>query len=149
MATEKKFAGGTDPLVEDQGDGSHIPVIKVRGLGASGALDTTAQATNTSLGTDGASPPTITGTGVRGWLRGIYEKLTRGFCARRAVAVTINTALATPCDALYVGTGGDMTVLTPDGTTAVFKNLQSGTTLGVGASNVTSATAADIVALYY
>lgn len=28
-----------------------------------------------SLGTDGASPPSITGTGIRGWLRGIYEKL--------------------------------------------------------------------------
>ena len=28
-----------------------------------------------SLGTDGASPPSIAGTGIRGWLRGIYEKL--------------------------------------------------------------------------
>jgi hypothetical protein len=26
-------------------------------------------------GTDGATPPTIAGTGIRGWLRGIYEKL--------------------------------------------------------------------------
>lgn len=32
------------------------------------------QAQTTSLGTDGASPPIIVGTGVRGWLRGIYEK---------------------------------------------------------------------------
>lgn len=28
-----------------------------------------------SVGSDGASPPSISGTGVRGWLRGIYEKL--------------------------------------------------------------------------
>jgi hypothetical protein len=33
-------------------------------------------ATDASLGTDGTTPPTIAGTGVRGWLRGIYEKLT-------------------------------------------------------------------------
>lgn len=32
------------------------------------------QAQTTSLGTDGASPPSIAGTGVRGWLRGIYEQ---------------------------------------------------------------------------
>lgn len=90
---EKAFTGGTDPLVEDLGDGTHIPIVKVRGLSASGspatgdglteaqllaaglALDDSVQSTNTSLGTDGATPPAISGTGVRGWLRGIYEKL--------------------------------------------------------------------------
>lgn len=36
------------------------------------AKDTTL---GTGFGADGASPPAITGTGVRGWLRGIYEKL--------------------------------------------------------------------------
>lgn len=40
------------------------------------ALDATVSATNTSLGTDGATPPSIPGTGVRGWLRSIYDKLT-------------------------------------------------------------------------
>jgi len=39
------------------------------------ATETTLAAANTNLGTDGASAPAITGTGVRGWLRGIYEKL--------------------------------------------------------------------------
>lgn len=29
----------------------------------------------TSLGTDGASPPTIVGTGVRGWLRSLYDRI--------------------------------------------------------------------------
>lgn len=33
---------------------------------------------NTNLGTDGTSPPVIAGTGVRGWLRGIYESLGGG-----------------------------------------------------------------------
>ena len=33
------------------------------------------EAINTAFGTDGETPPTITGTGVRGWLRGAFEKL--------------------------------------------------------------------------
>jgi hypothetical protein len=32
-------------------------------------------AKDASIGTDGASPPAIAGTGVRGWLRAIYERL--------------------------------------------------------------------------
>lgn len=36
------------------------------------------QAQTTALGTDGATPPVITGTGIRGWLRAIYERLTSG-----------------------------------------------------------------------
>lgn len=94
--TEKAFTGGTDPLVEDLGDGTHVPIVKVRGLSTSGspatsdglteaqlldaglALDTSVQSTNISLGTDGVAPPPITGTGVRGWLRAIYERLVGG-----------------------------------------------------------------------
>lgn len=33
---------------------------------------------NTNLGTDGAAPPVIAGTGVRGWLRAIYDKTVTG-----------------------------------------------------------------------
>lgn len=48
-------------------------------LAAAGlALDSSVQATNTSLGTDGSAPPSIAGTGVRGWLRAIYESLVAG-----------------------------------------------------------------------
>lgn len=39
------------------------------------ATDTTVAAVTTSLGTDGATPPSIPGTGVRGWLRSIYDKM--------------------------------------------------------------------------
>jgi hypothetical protein len=35
-------------------------------------------ATEASLGTDGAAPPSIPGTGIRGWLRSIYDKLVAG-----------------------------------------------------------------------
>lgn len=39
------------------------------------ATEATLATTNTNLGADGASPPAITGTGIRGWLRAIYEKV--------------------------------------------------------------------------
>jgi hypothetical protein len=45
-------------------------------LPAGAATEATLAAANTNLGTDGAAPPAITGTGIRGWLRAIYEKLT-------------------------------------------------------------------------
>lgn len=44
-------------------------------LGEVGDIDTQIEDINTNLGTDGATPPTIPGTGVRGWLRSIYDKL--------------------------------------------------------------------------
>lgn len=38
-------------------------------------------------GTDGATPPTNPGTGIRGWLRGIYEKLTGALTVSGVTAV--------------------------------------------------------------
>lgn len=48
------------------------------------AQDSTLSGVTSSLGTDGTGAPIITGTGVRGWLRGIYEKL----AATLAVSIT-------------------------------------------------------------
>lgn len=47
-------------------------------LPAGAATETTVAGIRTDLGTDGATPPAVLGlgTGVRGWLRSIYEKLT-------------------------------------------------------------------------
>lgn len=39
------------------------------------AVGTAVTGVTTSLGTDGGSAPSITGTGVRGWLRGVFEQL--------------------------------------------------------------------------
>lgn len=52
--------------------------------------------------------------------------------------------------ALYVGTGGDVAVVTPDGAVSTFKNVASGSVLPVQTRRVnsTNTTAADIVALY-
>lgn len=54
-----------------------------------------------------------------------------------------------PCRALYVGTGGDLTIRMLSNNTAEFKNVPSGTILDVQATEVTAVTgAADILALY-
>jgi len=44
---------------------------------------------NTNLGTDGAASPVIAGTGVRGWLRAIYDKTVTGLA--RAWTLSKNT----------------------------------------------------------
>jgi hypothetical protein len=48
----------------------------------------TGAATEASLGTDGAAPPTIPGTGIRGWLRSIYDKLAGTLTVGGTVAVS-------------------------------------------------------------
>lgn len=66
-------------------------------------------------------------------------------------AVTPNdtTPLATTSRALFIGTGGDLSVKGGSGTTVVFKNVASGTILPIQATYVlTASTAADIVALF-
>ena len=52
--------------------------------------------------------------------------------------------------ALYVGTGGDLSVNMPDGATITFKNYPSGAFFPVRVArvNATGTTATDIVALY-
>lgn len=72
--------------------------------------------------------------------------------AHDAVAVTkSDSALATACRAVWVGTTGDVALKFPGNSTAVtFKNVPSGTLLPFAASHVmsTNTTASDFVALY-
>lgn len=58
--------------VEDQHD---QPLTEAQLTAAALAKEVTLQGTNASLGTDGAAAPSIPGTGVRGWLRSIYDRL--------------------------------------------------------------------------
>ena len=55
------------------------------------AADTSVTAVTTSLGTDGATPPTIPGTGVRGWLRSIYDTLKATLTVQGAVTANAGT----------------------------------------------------------
>jgi len=52
----------------------HVSIDSIA-LPAGAATEATLAGVGTSLGTDGAAPPSIAGTGVRGWLRGAFEKL--------------------------------------------------------------------------
>jgi hypothetical protein len=67
-------------------------IVDATGAAVDFATATNVQAVTTSLGTDGTSPPTITGTGVRGWLRGIYERLTGTLTIGGTVTVANPTA---------------------------------------------------------
>lgn len=55
-----------------------------------------------------------------------------------------------PCDALWVGVGGDVACVSSQGEVATFKNVPSGFLLltAVSRVNATATTATDIVALY-
>lgn len=66
VATARARVLDTTPATDDFGQ-----VVRVVG----GATEASLSAGVVSLGTDGTSPPVIAGTGVRGWLRSIYEKL--------------------------------------------------------------------------
>ena len=73
---------------------------------------------------------------------------TTGF-ATEGVAVTVNTDLKGA--ALYVGTGGDITVEMSSGQSVTFKNVPDGTFLPISAAKVTavanSAVVGDIIAI--
>jgi hypothetical protein len=69
------------------------------------------------------------------------------------VAVTPSNTVDLPygeCRALYVGTGGPVTVVGSNGVAVLFNNAPSGSVIPVQAKrvNVTGTTATDIVALY-
>lgn len=71
--------------------------------------------------------------------------------AYKAVAVTPSDGTPIPtCRALYIGTGGDVTVKVGTDTAVLHKNTASGSVLPVQATFVmaTGTTAADIVAWY-
>lgn len=57
--------------VQGNSGGTALPVTANAGTN----LNTSALALDASIGTDGAAPPSIPGTGVRGWLRSAYDQL--------------------------------------------------------------------------
>ncbi len=72
---------------------------------------------------------------------------TTGF-ATEAVTVTKSDSTLLNSVALYVGTGGDLTVTMAGGTDVVFKNVPDGAFLPIAVTKVKAATtAADILAL--
>ena len=70
----------------------------------------------------------------------------------KAIAVTPSNSddLSKVCDAIYVGTAGDVVVITAGGSTVTLKNLAAGVIHHVRIKRVksTGTTAVDIVGLY-
>ena len=71
--------------------------------------------------------------------------------AQDAFAVTKSDATVIRAEALYVGTGGNVAVITRKGTTITFTNVPSGTILPIACTKVmsTNTTASGIVGLIY
>lgn len=67
-----------------------------------------------------------------------------------AVTTSDSVDLVTMSRALWVGTGGNIVVITMDGSTITLKNVQNGTLVPIRVTRVkaTSTTATDIVNLY-
>jgi len=66
--------GSTDGLTNTQLRAAPVPVIaSALPLPAGAATEASLSSANANLGTDGASAPAIAGTGIRGWLRAIFE----------------------------------------------------------------------------
>lgn len=66
--TPPHLASGTDSVTV-------AGTVAVSSLPGTPAQTADVAAVATSLGTDGATPPTVPGTGVRGWLRSLYDRL--------------------------------------------------------------------------
>lgn len=71
--------------------------------------------------------------------------------AQDAFAVTASDATVIRAEALYVGTGGNVAVVTRKGTTVTFSSVPSGSILPVAVTKVnsTNTTASGIVGLIY
>ena len=80
-------------------------------------------------------------------VQGLKSKLTS---VDSGEAVVLDTEFSTISRALWVGVGGDLSVVLRNGATVVLKNVGHGTLLNIRATTVTTAntTATDIVALW-
>jgi hypothetical protein len=89
----------------------------------------TGAATEASLGTDGATPPSIPGTGIRGWLRSIYDTLKATLTVSGTVTANAGTNLNT--SALALETGGNLAAAKAD-----LDTIAAATSAGVNQDNV-------------
>jgi hypothetical protein len=85
-------------------------------------------ATEASLGTDGASPPSIAGTGIRGWLRAIYQELAG------VISVTVGNF-----PALQAAASSSETSAIYNGTTALVPKFAKINASGLGTNNILAA----------
>lgn len=106
------------------------------------ATETTLVGVRTDLGTDGTTPPTVlgAGTGVRGWLRSIYEKLTGTLTVTGTFwQATQPVSLATLATVTTVGAVTAITNALPTGANSIGTIQQAALTKGTqGTTGVTT-----------
>jgi hypothetical protein len=73
-----------------------------------------------------------------------------GYCDNAVAVTPSDTTVLTPTQCLYVGTTGNVAVVTVGGQTVTFTGVPAGTTLPIRCSkvNATNTTASTILALY-
>ena len=129
-----KIGFGADGDLNDVTPAVPLPVTaSALPLPAGAAAEATLAGVRTDLGTDGTTPPIVlgAGTGVRGWLRSIYEKLTGTlqvtgtfFQATQPVSIAVNTPDVTDRAARLLGVVASIAGALPAGTNSI------GTTIG-------------------
>lgn len=147
-----KIGFGADGDLNDVTPAVPLPVTaSALPLPAGAATETTLAGVRTDLGADGTTPPAVlgAGTGVRGWLRSIYEKLTGTlavtgafFQATQPVSIAVNTPDVTDRAARALGTIANTTfgaTLAAETTKVIGTVNQAALTKGTqGANGVTT-----------
>lgn len=96
-------------------------------LPSGAATDASTAAITTSLGTDGASPPSIPGTGVRGWLRSIYDSL-------QSLLNALNPYRGTSTP--QAGTSGTVSVASGSRVVSIAAHATTAATVTIGSATV-------------
>lgn len=99
----------TGGLTDTQLRATAVPVSAASlPLPTGAATETTVAGVRTDLGTDGTTPPAVlgSGTGVRGWLRSIYEKLTGSIAVTGTFFQATQPVSATQLPAALAAGGG-------------------------------------------
>ena len=123
-------------------------IVDQTGAEVTFAKDASVTAVTTSLGSDGATPPTIPGTGVRGWLRSIYDRLSATLTVSGTVEVMNDAGNPLPVSGTITANAGTGTFnirALASGTDSV-TTVPSGTQTVSGTVSVTQTTAANLQA---
>lgn len=115
MPTTRKLSGATTPLVEDQDDGTHIPIVKTTGGGGGGGGDASAANQTTQIGLETAIRDRLINGGPATGAGVINPTTQRMTLADDDMAVVdleaIKTATGTPADAAWDTAAATATVV--------------------------------------
>lgn len=139
-------------VAQEENAGVRTPRFAPEVAGAAVASGNPLPTADTGLGTDGMSAPAIAGTGVRGWLRAVYERLlatlsvsdAEARAVQGAVALTVGGSLVTAGRGLYVlaTADGQATLTLADSSTITVEIITGGQMLPFAVRGVAAGAAA-------